>query len=215
MSKAGEEMVLELASLLGSNVVKTAAAKDDDDDEKKDKPCKCGKKDCGCGCKGDSDKCKCKKEDKKPDKKAFVMAGVLKSLVKLAGDLDDIGADEASTMVDEALKIIVKNFERKNAMSMYDDDDEEEELEGGQEDVSLEATEMFEDEPPSLEGPDIMHGVELPPEHGKESQEGSALPAGGGIELGQPMNDDPADLKRENLTADEQELFEKLLSKMR
>lgn len=128
-------------------------------------------------------------------------------------------------MVDEALKIIVKNFERKNAMSMYDDDEElevgqddeelEVELEGGQEDVSLEATEMFEDEPPSLEGPDTMHGVELPPEHGKESQEGSSLPAGGGIELGQPMNDDPADLKRENLTADEQELFEELLNKMR
>jgi len=112
MSKSGEEMIQGLASLLDKNLAKTAAKKDD----KKDKPCKCGKKDCGCGCKGDAEKCKCK-GDKKTEKKSSVMVGVLRHLVKLASELDDIGADEASSLVDSALKVIVKNIERKKALA--------------------------------------------------------------------------------------------------
>lgn len=115
MSRAGEEMILELASLLNTDTVKTAAKKDDDKDDKK--PCKCGKKDCKCGCEGDSDKCKCKKEeakkDEKKDKKASVMMGVLQNLVKLAGELDEMGAEEASGLVDDALKSIVDNLKEE------------------------------------------------------------------------------------------------------
>lgn len=116
MSRAGEEMVLELAALLNNDLVKSAAKEDGDDKEDK-KPCKCGKKDCKCGCEGDSDKCKCKKEeekkDDKKDKKASIMVRVLQDLVKLAGELDEIGADGASSLVDDALRVIVKNLEKK------------------------------------------------------------------------------------------------------
>jgi hypothetical protein len=121
MSRAGEEMILELAGLLSTETVKTAAKKDDDKDKKDEKKdeklcAKCGKKDCPCGCKGDADKCKCPekdKDDKKEDKKASVMMSVLQDLVKLAGELDDIGAEEASGLVDDALKVIVDGLEKK------------------------------------------------------------------------------------------------------
>lgn len=124
MSRMGDELIMELAAQLGG-FNKCAAKKDDDDkdekkkDEKKeDKKCaECGKKDCGCGCDGDTDKCKCKakdkddKKDKKDDKKKDAVLSVLNGLSKLAGELDEIGAEEASSLVDDALKVIVNNLE--------------------------------------------------------------------------------------------------------
>ena len=125
MSKMGDEMILALAASLNAGMEKTAAKKDDDKEEKKDdredkkdKKCaKCGKKDCGCGCGGDADKCKCKKgdkDDKKDDKdKKDAVMNVLNGLSKLAAELDEVGADEASSLVDEALKVIVHNLEKE------------------------------------------------------------------------------------------------------
>jgi hypothetical protein len=116
----GDEMILELAASLNAGMEKTAAKKDDDKEDKKEKKeekCKCGKKDCDCGCKGDADKCKCKKEEKKDkdDKKEKkdAMMDVLTGLSKLAADLDEVGAEEASSLVDDALKVIVHNLENE------------------------------------------------------------------------------------------------------
>jgi len=110
MTRSGDEMILELAASLGFN--KTAAKKDEEDKEcKKCKcdPCECDKKDKKCKkCK--CDPCECdKKEDKKKDKKEATMR-VLHGLKKLAEELDEIGADEASHLVDDALKVIVDNL---------------------------------------------------------------------------------------------------------
>jgi len=110
MSRAGEEMILELAGLLGTDTVKTAAKKDDDKEDKKDK--KEDKEDK----KEDDDKKDKKEDDDKKDgkfekeKKASIMAGVLQDLVKLATELDELGADEASSLVDDALKVIVETI---------------------------------------------------------------------------------------------------------
>lgn len=103
MSRAGEEMVLELASLLETDVVKTAAKKEDEDD-KKDKKEEKAEKD-------EKKEKKDDKEEKKEDKKASVMVHVLRDLVKLAGELDDLGADKASSLVDEALRVITDSIE--------------------------------------------------------------------------------------------------------
>lgn len=202
-------MVLELAALLGNGVVKTAAA----DEEAK---CKCTKgEDCkkhpgnrGCGCKGDADKCKCKKEDKKPDKKSFVMTGVLENLVKLAGELDDIGADEASNMVDEALKIIVKNLERKNAMYAEDE---------GPEEVGPEATEAFEEEGPVTgreegAGSRVERTLQEPEEEGTEQPRQESTPEGLGMsDFGEPgvMED-----KMDQLSPEERATLKELLGKL-
>ena len=119
MTRLGDEMILELAASLGG-LNKTAAKKDEDKDEDKkdDKKCAtCGKKDCPCGCDGDSDKCKCDKKDKddkkKDDKKKDAVMYVLDGLAKLASELDEAGAEDASSLVDDALKVIVNNLKKE------------------------------------------------------------------------------------------------------
>jgi len=107
MSRSGEEMMLELATILGT-MQKTAAKKDEDDKKEDKKEEKEDKKE-----EDDEDKEDKKEEDdKKEDKKASVMMGVVSSLVKLANELDEVGAEEASSLVDEALQVIVKNLEK-------------------------------------------------------------------------------------------------------
>lgn len=112
MSRSGEEMMLELASLLGT-MEKTAAKKDDngkkdDKKDKKDEEAKEKKDD-----KEKDDNGNGKKDDKK-EKKADLLMNVVSSLVKLATDLDEAGADEASELVDDALRVIVYNIEQAN-----------------------------------------------------------------------------------------------------
>lgn len=129
MSVSGDEMMVKLASLLGPTTDKTAAKKDDNEkedkekdksedkkDKKDEKCCKCGKKDCKCGCKGDPDKCKC--DAKK--KKAELVAGVMNDLVKLASELDDLGAEKASDLVDVALRQVVAAFEDNDELGEDD-----------------------------------------------------------------------------------------------
>jgi len=101
MSRNGDEMMLELATLLGA-MQKTAGKKDDDKDEEKKEESK----------KDEEKKDDEKKKDGKKDKKADVMMNVVSSLVKLAGELDELGAEEASSLVDDALRVIVKNIEQ-------------------------------------------------------------------------------------------------------
>ena len=136
MSRAGEEMMLELANLLGSDVVKTAAKKDDDDKEKKDdKKEKAEEKE-------DKEKAEKKEKDdkkkEKEDKKASVMMNVINDLVKLAEELDEVGAEEASGLVDDALRVIVNNLEKKKIAQAEEEDiteafEEEESVTGGEE----------------------------------------------------------------------------------
>lgn len=102
MSRAGEEMMLELHQLLNKQGLVSTAAKKDDDDKKDEKKEEAKKE--------EEDKKDEKKEDKK-DKKASVMMGVIQDLVKLAEELDDAGAEEASLAVDDALKTIVDSLE--------------------------------------------------------------------------------------------------------
>lgn len=118
MSRAGEEMILALAGLLGTETVKTAAKKDDDKDDKKDKAKEKKEK-----AKEKEEKEKAEKKEKddkkkeKEDKKASVMLGVLQNLVKLAGELDEMGAEEASGLVDDALKVIVDGLDEEETVS--------------------------------------------------------------------------------------------------
>jgi len=106
MSRAGEEMVLELASLLDNGVVKTAAKKKDEEkeDKKEGKEPEAGEK------KEEKEADKDKKKKKEKDAKASIMVHVLRDLVKLAGELDELGADEASDLVDEALRVITESL---------------------------------------------------------------------------------------------------------
>lgn len=119
MSRSGDEMMLDLYNLLNKQGLTSTAAKEDDKGEedkksKDEKPEENGKKD-------DDKKCpKHGKEGcppdcpgaKKNDKKAVVM-GVINELTKLASDLDNAGADEASAAVDDALRLIVKDLTSK------------------------------------------------------------------------------------------------------
>jgi hypothetical protein len=103
MSRAGDEMILELAAIM-----KTAAKKKEDMPE--DKPKDKKKEDMP----EDKPKDKKKEDDKK--KKACVMANILNDLVKIANVLDESGATEASDLVDEALQIVLK---QANEMPEY------------------------------------------------------------------------------------------------
>ena len=106
MTRAGDEMILQLASLLGTDTVKTAAKKKEDKkEEKEDK--KDEKKEEEEEKEDDKDE---KKKEEKKEKKASVMSSVLKDLVKLASELDELGAEEASDLVDDALRSIVQNI---------------------------------------------------------------------------------------------------------
>lgn len=116
MSRSGDEMMLALAGLLNKQDAKvvTAAKKDDDkDDKKEEKDDKKDDKEDDKDEKKEEDK-KDKKDDKedKKDKKASVLMGVLNQLTKLASELDDAGADEASAVVDAALRTIVKDLKK-------------------------------------------------------------------------------------------------------
>jgi hypothetical protein len=101
MTRAGDEMILELASLLNTDMVKNAAKKDENDKDENDKDEKDEEE------KKDEAK---DKEKEKNDKKASLIS-VVNDLVKLAGELDDMGAEEASNLVDDALKTIVDSFQ--------------------------------------------------------------------------------------------------------
>jgi len=111
MSRSGDEMMLELHNLLSKQGLMVTAAKEDDekDDDKDDKklPPFMKKKD------DKEDKKDKKKEDKKDDKKKkkAVVLGVLQELTKLATELDEAGADDASSAVDEALRVIVRDLQ--------------------------------------------------------------------------------------------------------
>lgn len=109
MSRAGEEMVLELASLLNTDIVKSAS-KDEEEKEGKEHEEKESKE--KEKVEQEEKEAKKKKDDakKKKDKKASVMVHVLRDLVKLAGELDDLGADEASGLVDDALRSITNSI---------------------------------------------------------------------------------------------------------
>ena len=114
MSKMGDELILELAASLGG--LNKTAAKDDDDkkDDKKDE--KEDKKDEKEDKKDDDDKKDDKKDDDKDDKddkKKEAVMYVLNGLSKLAGELEDLGAEEASNLVDDALQVIVNNVKKK------------------------------------------------------------------------------------------------------
>ena len=113
----GDEFILNLAASL-KGFDKTAAKDDDKDDknDKKDKEDKKKKDEEDKKKKDEEDKKKKdedkKKKDKKDDKKASVME-VINGLSKLAGVLDEMGADDASDAVDDALRIIVKNLRKE------------------------------------------------------------------------------------------------------
>lgn len=112
MSRYGDEMVAELANLLNKHGVgldKTAAKKEDKE-EKEDKKDKKEEKDEKKDKKEKEDKKEDKKEKADKKKKAEFMSGVLSNLVKLAEELDAAGAGEAASLVDDALKVIVKNI---------------------------------------------------------------------------------------------------------
>jgi hypothetical protein len=125
MSRAGEDMVRELAKLLGDDLTKTAAKKEkeekdekkeDKKEEKKEKCEKCDKEECECKKEKKEDKKDEKKEDKKEKKdkkkkKAEVLVGVVNDLVKMANELDAAGASEAASLVDDALQVIMKGLE--------------------------------------------------------------------------------------------------------
>ena len=109
MSRSGDEMILQLASLLSTSTVKTAAKKDEEkEDKKEDKKEEAKEK---------KDKKKDKKEEKE-EKKASLIMGLVQDLVKLAGDLDDAGAEEASALVDDALRSIVDGLEKKKIANL-------------------------------------------------------------------------------------------------
>jgi hypothetical protein len=94
----GDEMIRELASQLGG-LNKTAAKKEED---KACKKCECEPCECAKG--------KKKSKKSKKSKKKEAASEVVSGLYKLANELDEIGADEASALVDDALKVIVKNI---------------------------------------------------------------------------------------------------------
>lgn len=100
----GNEMILELAAALNTGMEKTAAKKDEKCEKCECDPCECDKKE-------KKDK-KDKKEEKKDKKKDAVM-DILNGLSKLAADLDEAGADEASSLVDDALRVIVNNLQKE------------------------------------------------------------------------------------------------------
>lgn len=124
MSRSGNEMVSELSRLLNKHeggLGKTAEKKDEKEDKKDEKCEECGKDPCKCAemkkeekekekAKKEKEKEKADKKDKKKKKKAEVMMEVVNNLVKLAEDLDREGAKEAADLVDDALKVIIKNI---------------------------------------------------------------------------------------------------------
>ena len=124
MSRSGDEMIHNLAKLLDVEMTKTAAKKEDKkeekeekkEDKKEEKKCeKCGKEKCECKEEKKEDKKEEPKKEEKKDKKkkkAEVLFGVINELVKLANELDEAEAVEASNLIDGALQVIVKNLDK-------------------------------------------------------------------------------------------------------
>jgi hypothetical protein len=106
MTRSGDEMILELASLL-----KTAEKKEEDDkndkEEKKDEDKKDKEE--------KKDKDEKEEDDKKKKKDASKIMGIINSLVKLAGEFDEAGEVEASSAVDDALQVILQNIKKDAA----------------------------------------------------------------------------------------------------
>ena len=136
MTRYGNDMISELSKLLGSELVKTAAEKEvkEDKAEKKEEAAKAKEeakeekaaaKEEAAEAKAEAKEEKAKekeeaaeekaaakaKKDKKK-KKAETMMAVVQDLVKLANELDAAGAEEASGLVDDALKVIIENLEK-------------------------------------------------------------------------------------------------------
>lgn len=103
MSKPDNEFILNLAAKL-QGLEKTAAKKqkDEDGDEKeKDKDDE------------DEEKEDKKKKPKKPKKKESNINNILNGLIKIAEELDEMGAEDGSSAVDDALKVIVNNLKNE------------------------------------------------------------------------------------------------------
>lgn len=109
MSRMGDEFILELAASLEAGLNKTAAKKKEDkEEEKEDKEEKCPECKCDpCECEKEEKKDKKKKKDDKKDATLYIVHG----LSKLASELDEMGAEEASSLVDDALKVIVQKIQ--------------------------------------------------------------------------------------------------------
>jgi len=123
MSRTENEMFDILSKLLPAeeNVVKTAKAKEDKED-KEDKKDKKDEKE-------DKEDKKDEKEDKKS--KSSVIMSLVSDLVKLAGELDEAGAEEASSLVDDALRVIVDNIKANAQASEESFEEDEEAAEAG------------------------------------------------------------------------------------
>jgi hypothetical protein len=120
MSRSGDEMIFELAAML-----KTAGKKTDEECEesKKDKkePKEPEEK--------EEEKKTEKPKSKKKSKKATVLSSVLNDLVKMANSLDEVGAQDASNLIDDALQVILKNvqaFDLSSEKSAMGDEFEDE-----------------------------------------------------------------------------------------
>ncbi|MFA5023468.1 MAG: hypothetical protein WC523_00725 [Patescibacteria group bacterium] len=117
MSQSGNEMMRNLAKLLDVDMVKTAAKKEDKEEKKEEKKDekdedKDEKKE---EKKEDKEEEKEEKKDEKKDKKkkkSAVMFGIINDLVKLANELDDAGATDASNLIDDALQVLNQNLDK-------------------------------------------------------------------------------------------------------
>ena len=100
--RTSDEIMYGLSAIL--NQLEKTAAKKEDKEEEKDED------------KKDEDKKEDKEEEKDEDKKekakkkAAVLMSVVTGLQKLATELDEAGAEVASSAVDDALRIIVENM---------------------------------------------------------------------------------------------------------
>jgi hypothetical protein len=103
MSRNSDEIVMELAAALGG-MEKLAAKKEEKEEPKKDK--KEEKEE-----KKEDKKDKKEEKDEKDKKKAKALMEIVNGLAKLASELDEMGAEDASSLVDDALKVIVYNIE--------------------------------------------------------------------------------------------------------
>ena len=114
MTQMGDEMILDLAAKLESSLNKVAAKKEekpkaDEDDGEKDEG-EDGDEEKECKKCGPDKKCSCFPNLKPKSKKKKATLKMINTLSKLASELDDMGVEEASNLVDDALRVIVKNI---------------------------------------------------------------------------------------------------------
>lgn len=106
---------MELATALGG-LEKFATKKEDKEDKKvkeEDEEDKEDEEDEEEEDKNKDEEKEDKEEDEKEEKKAKAIMEIVHGLSKLANDLDEVGANEASSLVDDALKVIVYNIEQE------------------------------------------------------------------------------------------------------